>query len=130
MARRARLAAALVATLATGLASRRIDALPDLIGDHAGDALWTTAVVLGLALVFGMGARTAALAGFGISVLVELSQRWKPAWLETLRDNDLVALVIGRGWVWGDLVRYATGAALGALIVASLDRPAPSPAAG
>ncbi|MEM8709002.1 MAG: DUF2809 domain-containing protein [Actinomycetota bacterium] len=96
-----------------GLASRRVDSLPGFVIEHAGDTLWATAAVLALALVWPADARTVALAGFGAAVLVELSQLWKPAWLEDLRQNDVVALAIGRGWVWGDLVRYAVGATLG-----------------
>ena len=99
--------------IVAGLASRRIESLPAFVIDHAGDALWTTAAVLAIALVFRTSASTSAVAGAVASVLIELSQLWQPAWLEELRDNDLVALAIGRGWVWGDLVRYAAGAVLG-----------------
>ena len=99
--------------IVAGLASRRVDSLPGFVTEHAGDTLWATAAVLALALVWQAPAPRVALAGFAIAVLVELSQLWKPAWLEDLRQNDLVALAIGRGWVWGDLIRYAVGAAVG-----------------
>ena len=79
--------------------------------------------MLALALVWRTDARLVALAGFGVAVLVELSQLWKPAWLEELRQNDLVALALGRGWVWGDLVRYAIGAALGYVVLRALESP-------
>lgn len=112
--RRRRLAVALGLVLAAGLASRRLDALPSFVEDHAGDALWVTAVALGLALIWpARPAAMIALAAFTIAVAVELSQLWSPAWLEELRENDLAALVLGRGWLWGDLVRYAGGAVLG-----------------
>ena len=120
--RRRRIAVALAVVLVAGLASRRVESLPGFVIDHAGDALWTTAVVLAVAFVFRADARTSAIAGYGVSVLVELSQLWQPAWLEDLRDNDLIALAIGRGWVWGDLVRYAVGAVLGYGLVRLIDR--------
>ena len=94
--RRRRIAVALAVVLVAGLASRRVDSLPGFLIDHAGDALWTTAVVLAIAFVFRTDARTSAIAGYGASVLVELSQLWQPAWLEDLRDNDLIALALGR----------------------------------
>ncbi|MEM9467835.1 MAG: DUF2809 domain-containing protein [Actinomycetota bacterium] len=115
--RRRRIAVALAVVLVAGVASRRVDSLPGFVIDHAGDALWTTAVVLAIAFVFRTDARASALAGYGISVVVELSQLWKPGWLDDLRDNDLVALAIGRGWVWSDLVRYAVGALIGFWLV-------------
>ena len=46
-----KLISALGLVVATGLASRRLDALPAFVAEHAGDTLWATAVVLGLALV-------------------------------------------------------------------------------
>lgn len=112
--RRRRLGVALGLVLVAGLASRRVEALPSLVEDHAGDALWAAAVVLGLAVIRPARPDAAtALAGFTIAVAVELSQLWRPAWLQDLRENDLAALVLGRGWLWGDLVRYAAGAAVG-----------------
>lgn len=107
---RRRVAALLGVVLIAGLASRRIEALPALVADHAGDTLWATAVVLALALLWpGRPLMTLALGGLAIAVAVELSQLWTPGWLEDLRDNDLAALVLGRGFLWGDLVRYAVG---------------------
>lgn len=120
--RRIRITVALGVVIAAGLASRRVDALPGFVIEHAGDTLWATAAVLALAIVWRIDARTVALAGFGVAVAVEVSQLWTPAWLEDLRQNDLVALAIGRGWVWGDLVRYAVGAALGYGILRLVDR--------
>ena len=70
--------------------------------------------------------------GFAVALLVELSQLWKSEWLEDLRDNDLAALVLGRGFLWGDLVRYAVGAVLGWLVLRGFgpgdsDQPADTP---
>lgn len=117
-----RLIAALAAVLVAGLLSRLVDALPAIVERHAGDTLWATAVVLGLALVFGVDSARAAGFGFTIATCVEFSQLWKPRWLEDLRSNDLAALVLGRGWLWGDIIRYAVGAVLGYIILRTLDR--------
>ena len=116
-----KLISALGLVVATGLASRRLDALPAFVAEHAGDTLWATAVVLGLALVLRLDPARSAGLGFAIAVVVEVSQLWKPQWLEDLRANDVAALVLGRGWLWGDLVRYAFGAALGSVILRVVD---------
>ena len=119
-----RLTAALGVVLAMGLASRRVSAVPAFIEQHAGDTLWATAVVLALAIAFRLDPVRAAGGGLAIAACIELSQLWKPRWLDDLRDHDLAALVLGRGWLWGDLVRYAVGAACGYLILHAVAREA------
>jgi len=121
---RGRTVAALLAVLAAGLLSRR-DAVPDVVEDHAGDALWATAVVLGLALLWPRRpAHMLATAGFVIAVAVELSQLWAPLWLVEFRAHDPVALVLGRGFRWADLLRYAAGCLLGFALLKRVVRPA------
>jgi len=118
---RGRTLAALVVVLAVGLATRRVSALPDVVEDHAGDALWATAVVLGLAVVWPARRPTElGLAGFVIALSVELSQLWHASWLEELRENDAAALVLGRGFLWGDIPRYAVGCLLGVACLSAL----------
>lgn len=119
--RRGRVAATLAAVLVAGLASRRVDALPAVIEDHAGDVLWATAVVLAIALTcpqwppVGVG-----FAAFAVAVMVEISQLWRPDWLEDLLSNDLAALVLGRGFLWSDIPRYAVGCVVGVVCLRAL----------
>lgn len=122
-ASRTRTIAVLVIVIAAGLASRRVTGLPTFVEDHAGDVLWATAVVLALSLLQpGRRPLELAMAGFVIAAIVETSQLWHPAWLEDLRDNDLAALVLGRGFLWTDFPRYATGCLLGGALVAVVGR--------
>lgn len=122
-ASRTRTIAVLVVVLAAGLASRRVAGLPTFVEDHAGDVLWATAVVLVLSLLrSGRRPIEYALAGFVIAAIVEASQLWHLAWLEDLRDNDLAALVLGRGFLWSDFPRYAAGCLLGGALVAVVGR--------
>ena len=114
----------LALTIALGLASRGGDPVPALLAAHAGDALWTVAVHLSLALVVPR-ARPAALAAaaLGISWAVELSQLCQASWLVELRSRRIGSL-LGTGWQWLDLPRYAVGAALAwALDRSLLERP-------
>jgi uncharacterized protein DUF2809 len=104
--------------VALGLGSRTAAArewLPHFLTDYAGDSLW--AVMVYLYLVFAlprMSVRRAAAWALGISVLDELSQLVHTPWLDALRANRLGALVLGRGFLWSDLVCYAVGVALAA----------------
>jgi hypothetical protein len=101
-----------------GLASRfYADALPFLIAQYAGDTLWATAAFLALSIVWP-GARTLWLAAGAalVSLAVELSQLFHPAWLETVRRWPGAALLLGYGFLASDLVCYAAGVALGAAI--------------
>jgi hypothetical protein len=105
--------------VALGLGSRTPAAreyLPRFVTDYAGDSLW--AVMVYLCLVFALPrlpVRLAAAAALGLSVLDELSQLVHTPWLDALRANRLGALVLGRGFLWSDLVCYAVGVALAAV---------------
>lgn len=105
--------------VALGLGSRTAlarESLPRFLTDYAGDTLWATLAYL--CLVFALPrlpVRLAAAGALGLSVLVELSQLVHTPWLDALRANRLGALVLGRGFLWSDLVCYAVGVALAAV---------------
>ena len=122
--RRSAIAVALVVTIVLGLGSRRFgDSLPDFVAAHAGDALWTLAVFLGFAFLLPRGRTgTLALLALGMSFAVEFSQLVSHPMLDAIRDDRLGALVLGRGFLWIDLVRYAVGTLLGVALDALLLR--------
>lgn len=104
--------------LALGLASRRFGAvLPGFVAAYAGDTLWATLVFLGSAwLLPGWStARLAALAA-AFAAAIEISQLYQAAWINAIRHTVLGGLVLGFGFLWSDLVCYAVGIALGALM--------------
>lgn len=121
--------ALLVLTVALGLASRRFaDVLPDFLAEYAGDALWAAMVFWIAALVFPRAATVhLAAAAFGVALVVELSQLYHAPWIDVIRGTRLGALVLGYGFLWSDLVCYAAGAGLAALIDVSpaMNRAAP-----
>lgn len=100
-----------ILTIAAGLASRALD-LPAWEGGHLGDALYAVLIytLAGFVAPKARAVRRAASAVL-ICFATEASQAWHPAWLDTLRANRLVALVLGRGFLWSDLVSYAVGVA-------------------
>ena len=106
------LAAAAAAAL-LGLASRTYaSALPEFLARHAGDALWAALVYLLFRIVFPNHRPLrcglyAILFSFGI----EFSQLYQAEWIAGLRSTTLGALVLGRGFLTVDLVRYTAGIA-------------------
>ncbi len=110
--RRVGLIAALLVVIPLGLASRKWGAdLPVFIADNAGDALWTVAVYLTVALCFPRWRSvTVGCVALAISFGVELSQLIDVDWLNALRKTLPGRLLLGAGFLWVDLVRYAVGA--------------------
>ncbi|MBD7922732.1 ribosomal maturation YjgA family protein [Xanthomonas bonasiae] len=114
--RRLCLIAAIVATIAAGLASRQFPwLLPSWLGKFPGDALWALMVYLGLALL-APRARPLRLAVVALAAcwLVEASQLYRAPWLDALRATTVGHLALGSTFVWMDLLAYAVGVAAGA----------------
>ncbi len=114
---------ALAGTIALGLLSRRFP-LPGWFAEHTGDALYTVAVYLVLAVA---RPRTTALQlaflAWSCSTLVEFAQLLQWPWLVSLRHTRVGALLLGQGFVWADLLAYALGAALAWAIDTVIRRP-------
>ena len=114
--RRWAVALALGATIALGLLSRR-HALPGLLAEHTGDALYASAVFFGLALLWPAArAVPLAVAAAALAFAVEFSQLLDWPWLVEIRRHRFGALVLGQGFVWLDLVSYLVGA-IGAAVL-------------
>jgi hypothetical protein len=50
------------------------------------------------------------------SVLIEMSQIYHAPWIDSIRHTTLGGLVLGYGFLWGDLACYAVGIGLGLVI--------------
>ena len=107
-------ALAVCAIIPLGLATRALPWLPDFIRQHGGDALWATMVYWGFAFCFPSHSswRIACIA-ISFAFLIEASQILEFPWLQKARDHRIGALVLGRGFLWIDLIRYAAGVGLG-----------------
>ena len=104
--------AGLLATIVLGLATRSsIINWPLFISEHAGDALWTVALYLGIASFFPrLPVLPIFILSLGISWSVELSQLLNWGWLSALRETIVGRLFLGVGFQWLDFPRYAVGA--------------------
>ncbi len=117
------------ATIGLGLATRQFpSAFPLFVARYGGDALWA-AMILWLAAVLRPTAATHSLAllALGISFGVELSQLYRAPWIDAIRATRPGALVLGQGFLWGDLVSYSGGVLLAAALDAWLASARASP---
>ncbi len=114
------LTATLAIVIAMGLGSRKYgDSLPGFVADNAGDALWTVAALVALAIVFpGWSSIRLGVVALSISVGVEFSQLIDTPILNSIRANGIGRLFLGRGFVWLDLIRYSVGA----IVATAIDR--------
>jgi hypothetical protein len=104
-----------VVAVGLGLGSRGFGSqLPACVAAYAGDTLWalTLFLVLSAALPRARLWRRAA-AALTLSYAVEVSQLSHPPWLEALRATRLGGFDLGFGFLWSDLVCYASGIAAG-----------------
>lgn len=109
----------LVLVIPLGLATRRFPLyFPAFMAEYGGDTLWAlTAFLLTAALLPRKPVWALALISGLFSLCIELSQLCEAAWLNRLRDTVFGALVLGRGWLWTDLLCYAVGILMGILII-------------
>ena len=101
-----------------GLGSRHYaEHLPGFLAAYAGDTLWALVAFLGIGLLLPRAStrRIAALA-LSFSIAIEVSQLYHAPWIDSIRRTTLGGLVLGYGFVWGDLACYAVGVGLGILI--------------
>lgn len=101
-----------------GFSSRTFaNALPVFVAEHFGDALWASMIYFGVRAVwcdksFIWAGLISVVFCFGI----EFSQLYQADWLNGIRSTMLGSLVLGRGFLTVDLVRYSAGILLSLLI--------------
>ncbi|WP_017814988.1 ribosomal maturation YjgA family protein [Paenibacillus shenyangensis] len=100
-----------ILTMLLGLASRRYAAmLPNWLAVHAGDALWAAMIYWGLRLLsWPRSCVSAAIGSLLFSYLIEFSQLYQAEWINSIRHTTLGALILGKGFLVADLLRYTAG---------------------
>jgi len=106
-----------VITLGLALGSREIpDLLPEFVVKYAGDTIGGLMAFLFIGFLFpSLSILKIAAITLLLTFSVEFSQLYQAPWINELRRNPLVALLIGRVFVWSDLVCYFVGIATGVL---------------
>ncbi|MCL6606082.1 MAG: DUF2809 domain-containing protein [Paenibacillus sp.] len=102
---------AVLVVIVLGISSRAYtDQLPLFISSHAGDALWGSMVYLGFRLLL---TRQRLLLSLVLSLIVsfgiEFSQLYQEDWINGIRSSLLGGVILGKGFLWIDLIRYSAG---------------------
>lgn len=107
----------LLTALLLGLGSRRYLGEVPFVRLYVGDVLWALMIFFGIALLWPRWP-TRELAGAALlfCVGIECSQLYHAPWIDRLRAMPLGGLVLGFSFGWSDLLCYAVGVGLGALI--------------
>ncbi|WP_245948077.1 DUF2809 domain-containing protein [Paenibacillus sambharensis] len=94
-----------------GLVTRAMaSSLPDFLADHAGDALWAAMIYMGIRFLRpDIHPLLSAGACLFFCLLVEASQLYQADWINEIRRSAIGALVLGRGFLYVDLLRYTAG---------------------
>ncbi|TKC19051.1 DUF2809 domain-containing protein [Robertmurraya kyonggiensis] len=110
---------AIVFVIILGLASRKYGELllPTFLAEHAGDALWAMMVYFGFRFLFVQkGILTAVMLSILFSFSIEFSQMYRADWINQLRNTIIGALILGKGFLLVDLVRYTLGIMFGTIL--------------
>lgn len=107
-----------LAIMCLGLASRKyIDYLPSFLGKYAGDTLWATMVYLGLAFLFNrFNIKKITILSLIFSYGIEISQLYQANWINEIRNTLIGSLILGRGFLFSDLICYTVGIFIGIII--------------
>ncbi|HFK1527358.1 TPA: DUF2809 domain-containing protein [Bacillus cereus] len=106
-----------IVVIILGLSSRKFAfALPHLLNDYLGDALWALMIFTGFGFLFPK-TETKKLAFISLMCCygIEASQLYHAEWIDSIRATTLGGLVLGYGFLWSDVVAYTIGVGVGIL---------------
>ncbi|HDX9638932.1 TPA: DUF2809 domain-containing protein [Bacillus mobilis] len=98
-----------------GLSSRKLAfALPQLLNEYLGDALWALMIFTGFGFLFPkIETKKLAFISLLFCYGIEVSQLYHAEWIDSIRATTLGGLVLGYGFLWSDLVAYTIGVGIG-----------------
>ncbi|MEJ7559255.1 MAG: DUF2809 domain-containing protein [Pedobacter sp.] len=96
----------IIVVIISGLLSRHAVIVPLIVGD----ILWSVMVFLLVRfLLISIQIKWVFLISLGVCYLVEISQLYHEPWIDALRNTTLWALLLGRGFLWSDVLAYTIG---------------------
>ncbi|MFE1625604.1 DUF2809 domain-containing protein [Brevibacillus reuszeri] len=109
---------AFFAVMALGLGSRAFtEMLPSFVAEHFGDALWACMIYFGFRTCFAHKKISFAMwCSLVFCFAIEGSQLYQADWIHSIRETALGALVLGKGFLMADLLRYTAGIAFSSLL--------------
>jgi len=98
--------------IALGLLSRKIVGVPLWVGD----VLWALMVYLIVRTLFiNAPVKTITFISITFCFAIEFSQLYQANWINHIRQTLPGRLILGQGFLWGDLLAYIVGVAIGML---------------
>ncbi len=109
---------AVIITILLGLSSRQFGyLLPAFLARNTGDALWAMMVYFGFRFfLVKKNQLLVILLSFFFSFGIEFSQLYQAVWINQIRSTVLGALILGKGFLIVDLIRYAAGIFIAAVL--------------
>jgi len=113
-----------VCTVAIGLATRKMPQLfPALISTYGGDTLWASLFFFLFRFIFpATPAFKIAIGTFVFALAIEISQLYHAPWIDQLRHTFLGKMILGSGFLWSDLVCYASGTLIAWLLATLFEK--------
>lgn len=110
--------ALIILTSLLGIGSRYFaEVLPGFIANYSGDTFWAMAVYFFLRFIIPKKSKiTSSIIAIIFSVFIELSQFYHALWVDDIRKTIIGGLILGFGFMWSDLICYATGILIGLII--------------
>ena len=106
-------------TIIIGLLSRDFTAIPLFIGD----VLWATMIYFIIRFLFiSKKIKFIVLISLLFCYAIEFSQLYKAPWIDNLRHTLFGRLVLGETFLWGDLLSYTIGIAVGIFVEKLLNK--------
>jgi len=102
-----------IITIILGLLSRHIAGIPLFIGD----ILWATMIYFGFRFLFiKKSIQFIVIASLLFCYAIEFSQLYQAPWINNIRHTVIGGLILGEVLLWGDLLSYTIGVAIGVII--------------
>lgn len=100
-----------------GLASRFTNAFPDEMAVHLGDIFWASMIYYIFRVLFQRASFfNIILISLTFTFGIEFSQLYQSDWIHYLRSSFLGGLILGRGFLGIDLLRYTIGITIAAFL--------------
>ncbi|WP_242866809.1 DUF2809 domain-containing protein [Abyssisolibacter fermentans] len=99
----------------SGLTIRKLHkVLPNWINIYAGDILWAFMIFMLFGFLLNkITSKQLAIISLIFCFCIEFSQLYSTEWINSIRCTKLGGLILGRGFLWSDLVSYSIGISIG-----------------
>src|SRR5665648_46570 len=107
-----------IVVMILGLSSRHFATyLPRWVNLYLGDCLWALMIFFLVGLIFrSKDTKWVVMVSLAFCYSIEVSQLFHSPLLDTVRNTRIGGLVLGRGFLWSDLISYSIGIAIGSLL--------------